>query len=230
MSFRPDWTVPLHELRANVSLGSEDAAPSGCNAPARFGSVPRSQPFGPHGMVNMMNHITMDDYAYDSALDPAWDQMSAERPKLVSLLLEQRARILANWAVRVATLPAFRAMPGLALGDIQRNMPDVLDGVIGAIASSSGSIDPAVLEQAMELAGAHGRARLLDEFSLADLLTEFHALRQEVWATLWRALDTDPELLEMLPAVADRIAETFDQLTIAAAEAWATAARNRLHS
>jgi hypothetical protein len=185
----------------------------------------------PRDVVMTMSDAMMDDVSYEATPDAVWGTFTGtERPRMITHLTDQKSRILANWAVSVATLPAFRAMPDLPLGHIQRNMPVVLDGAIDAIATSSGTSDPAVLERAVELAAGHGRSRLNDQFDLADVLTEFHLLRQEVWATLWRSAEGEPDALETLRTVGERVARTFDQLTVAAAEAWAAASANEARS
>ena len=140
-----------------------------------------------------------------------------------ALLRAQQGRIAANWALRVATLPAFRAMPDLALGDVQRRIPELLDAALIAISSSDPTVDPRPLEYATKLAAAHGRARLQDDFGIGDVLAEFHALRREVWAVLWRTVELKGVSAEPMRELESRLSETFDALTVAAAEAWAAA-------
>lgn len=141
-------------------------------------------------------------------------------PLLVGSLRDQSNRIVRNWALRVATLPAFRAMPNLALEDVQRRIPQILNGALVAIGTSDPTMDPEPLERAAELAAAHGRARLAEDFAIGDVLAEFHALRHETWSALWRAVETDSEALELVRDLEARFNETFDALIVAAAEAW----------
>lgn len=144
-------------------------------------------------------------------------------PNVAFMLRGQASRIVANWALRVATLPAFRAMPELALDDVQRHIPDVLDMALTAIATSDPTMDPGPLERATELARAHGRARLLDDFTIGDVLAEFNALRRELWSAIWRAVTSTPESIPFLRELSVRVAETFDAISTAAAEAWVDA-------
>lgn len=146
-------------------------------------------------------------------------------PRVVAEARRQKSRIIANWALRVANMPAFRAMPNLPLDDVQRHIPLVLDGALTAIATSDPTMDPEPLARAAELAGAHGRARLQDEFGVGDVLAEFHALRREVWSALWRVAELDGQSFDLLRELDLRLSATFDSITISAADAWATAPR-----
>lgn len=141
-------------------------------------------------------------------------------PSIIAQIQDQKNRIVANWALRVASMPAFRAMPSLPLDEVQRHIPQVLDGALTAIATSDPTLDPLPLARATELAAAHGRARLLDDFSVGDVLAEFSALRREVWAALWRVVENDREAVSLLRELELRLTETFDAIAIAAAEAW----------
>lgn len=144
-------------------------------------------------------------------------------PRVVAQVRRQKSRIIANWALRVANMPAFRAMPDLRLEEVQRHIPEVLDGALTAIATSDPTVDPEPLARASDLAAAHGRARLQDEFGVGDVLAEFHALRREVWSALWRVVEGDEESIGLLRELDRRLSETFDAITISAAEAWVRA-------
>lgn len=148
------------------------------------------------------------------------DEPKRAVPLLVGSLRGQSSRIVRNWALRVATLPAFRAMPNIALEDVQRRIPQILDGALAAIGTSDPTMDPEPLERAAELAAAHGRARLAEDFGIGDVLAEFHALRHETWSALWRAVDSEAEALPLVRGLEARFNETFDALIVAAAEAW----------
>jgi hypothetical protein len=153
----------------------------------------------------------------------SFDDAARAVPRIAAQVWEQKNRIIANWALRVANLPAFRAMPHLRLEDVQRHIPEVLDGALTAIATSDPALDPAPLARAMNLASAHGRARLYDDFSVGDVLAEFHALRREVGSALWRVVDGDGASTEILREIDTLLNTTFDAIAIAAAEAWAEA-------
>lgn len=150
-------------------------------------------------------------------------EMKWSMPLLVASLREQKSRIVANWALRVATLPAFRAMPKLGLEEVQRHIPQILESALSAIATSDPTMDPGPIERASELAASHGKARLQDDFGIGDVLSEFHALRREVSAALWRVVAPADQPLTALREVDARLSETFDALVIAAAEAWTDA-------
>lgn len=137
----------------------------------------------------------------------------------------QRPRIIANWALRVATLPAFRAMPDLALDEVERNIPDVLESVLITISTSDPTMDPGPLQRATALADAHGRNRYLDDFSAGDVLSEFNALYHEVWSAFWRVIDEDHASLELSREFSRRLGATFDVISVAAVDAWVAAAR-----
>ena len=151
------------------------------------------------------------------------DDAARAVPRVVAVMWEQKNRIIANWALRVASLPAFRAVPDLRLDDVQRHIPEVLDGALSAISTSDPTLDPEPLARATDLASAHGRARLSDDFSIGDVLAEFQALRHEIWAALWRVVEGDGESTNALREVDARLSATFDAIAIAAAEAWASA-------
>jgi hypothetical protein len=153
----------------------------------------------------------------------AIDSLAPAVPQIAFRLRDQKQRIIANWALRVATLPAFRAMPELPLEVVERHIPELLESALIAIATSDPTMDPAPLERAVELSRAHGRDRLLDDFTVGDVLSEFNALCREVWSALWRVIDRDNESTELLREFALRVGETFDAIRVAAAEAWAEA-------
>jgi hypothetical protein len=154
--------------------------------------------------------------------DSLVDDTSRAAPRVVAEVRRQKNRIVANWALRVANMPAFRAMPSLRLDDVQRHIPLLLDGALTALATSDPTMDPEPLARASELASAHGRARLDDEFGIGDLLAEFQALRREVWSAIWRVVERNGESMGLLRELDRRLSETFDAITISAAEAWVT--------
>ncbi|MCC6790995.1 MAG: RsbRD N-terminal domain-containing protein [Thermomicrobiales bacterium] len=170
--------------------------------------------------------LNTDDWSlFESETGPHTDTLVVrganwEVPRVVAEVRRQKSRIIANWALRVANLPAFRAMPNLALDEVQRHIPLVLDGALTAIATSDQTMDPEPLARASDLASAHGRARLQDEFGIGDVLAEFHALRREVWSALWRVVEGEGESIGLLRELDRRLSETFDAIAVAAAEAW----------
>lgn len=139
--------------------------------------------------------------------------------RAAALLRGQASRIVANWVLRAANLPAFRAVPNLALDQLQDAIPALLDAALTAIASSDPTMDPEPLARAMELAEDHGRTRAKEGFSIGVLLTEYQHLRMEVWTALWRVAP-DPATATVPRDLQIRINSTFDSLAAAAAEGW----------
>jgi hypothetical protein len=133
---------------------------------------------------------------------------------------EQSSRILANWSLRVSTIPEFRATPDINLAQLQEGMPELLDAAIAAIAASDPTLDPAIQARTDDLATAHGQRRATDGFSIGVLIAELQQLHAELWAAILRVVETDPALSEVPATMQDRLARTFDPLIVEAAEAW----------
>lgn len=171
----------------------------------------------------------------DETLDPlmaasvgiGYDAVVADAPsplaRVAALLSRQTHRIVANWVLRVANLPEFRATPNLGLNQLQDGIPALLEAALTAVGTSDPTIDPAPLEWAQELAAAHGRAREAEGFTIGVVLAEYQQLRMEVWAALWRIVDADPTPADVPRELQSRLSSTFDSLAIAAAEAWVDA-------
>lgn len=175
-------------------------------------------------MVQTVQDWETMDTSTNSGAEAMFESGVQAIPRLVYRVRDQRARIVANWTLRVATLPAFRATPNLGLRDVERRIPEVLEGALISIATSDSTLDPAPLERATVLAAAHGESRLQDAFGAGDVIAEFNALRREVWSALWRIVETEAESIALVRELDVRIATTFDALTVAAADAWARAA------
>ncbi|GIW04390.1 MAG: hypothetical protein KatS3mg059_1010 [Thermomicrobiales bacterium] len=152
--------------------------------------------------------------------EPAVIEAPSPAPRAAALLRDQAARIMANWSLRVANLPAFRAMPDLSLRQLQATIPAILDAALATIATSDPSVDPGALQRALDLAAEHGKNRANEGFAVGDVLAEFQELRVEVWSALWRVIEDDVHLLNALRALQERLSHTFDSLMIAAAESW----------
>jgi hypothetical protein len=145
---------------------------------------------------------------------------AAVQARAVGLLRAQSSRIVANWVLRAANLPAFRATPNLALDNLQDAVPSLLDAALSAIAYADPTMDPEPLGDALELAEAHGRKRADEGFGIGVLLAEYQHLRMEVWTALWRIVDADPVLAAVPRELQSRLSSSFDSLAAAAAEAW----------
>jgi hypothetical protein len=163
-----------------------------------------------------------DPTPFDTASGYAEPRMGAAamQARAAGLLRGQASRIVANWVLRAANLPAFRAMPNLALDNLQDTIPALLDAALSAIAYSDPTMDPEPLGEAFELAEAHGRKRADEGFGIGVLLAEYQHLRMEVWTALWRIVDADPSMAAVPRELQSRLSSTFDSLAAAAAEAW----------
>lgn len=147
----------------------------------------------------------------------------ARRPSVGSLgpgLRAERDRILANWGVRVASQPTFRAAPEIGLAVVNGAMPALLDETLAAILRGDPARNPVALERAGALAASHGETRQRAGFSLECLLLDYHHLRQEVWSALWRLVDANPALRDAVRSVQPRLETAIDRLSARAAESW----------
>ncbi len=145
---------------------------------------------------------------------------AALQARAAGLLRSQASRIVANWVLRAANLPAFRATPNLALDNLQDAIPALLDASLSAITYSDPTMDPEPLGDALKLAETHGRKRADEGFGIGVLLAEYQHLRMEVWTALWRIVDADPSMAAVPRELQSRLSNTFDGLAAAAAEAW----------
>lgn len=166
-------------------------------------------------MIVAATHVMTDSLtSFDDGSGPTTPMRAA------ALLRGQTSRIIANWVLRAANLPAFRAVPNLALDQLQDAIPALLDAALTAIGSSDPTMDPEPLARAVELAEDHGRKRAEEGFGIGVLLSEYQHLRMEVWTAMWRVVAPNLEP-EMVPRELQiRVNSTFDSLAAAAAEAW----------
>jgi len=172
----------------------------------------------------------LDDQDDPFAAEFSEEEISAALPepaaRVSQEIQEQSSRILANWSLRVTTIPEFRATPDLNLAQLQEGMPELLDAAIAAIAASEPTLDPSVQERIEDLATAHGQRRANDGYSIGVLIAELQALRTEAWAAILRVIESDPALSEVPVTMQDRLARTFDPLIVEAAEAWVATAQS----
>lgn len=170
---------------------------------------------------------TPQDHATSVAtLERSREERSAELMTVASGLRDASSRILDNWAIRVSTMPLFRAIPDLTLTELKQRMPEVLDAALLAVTSSSFAVDLMPLEDAVARGEEHGRSRH-DVASLDVVLAEFHALRREIRSQLWRVAATlvwDHERREQIVRdLDDRLATVLDEVEQAAVVAWVEA-------
>ena len=154
------------------------------------------------------------------------EERSAELVSVASALRDASPRILDNWAIRVSTMPLFRAIPDLTLADLRQRMPEVLDAALLAVTSSAFAVDLMPLDDAIARGEEHGRSRR-DVASIDVVLAEFHALRREIRNQLWRVAEAivwDHERREhIVRDLDDRLMSVLDGIEQAAAVAWVDA-------
>ena len=138
-------------------------------------------------------------------------------------LSAEAPRIIANWALRVANLPAFRAVPNLGLAQLQDAVPDLLDASLTAIATPDPDLDLEPVGRAEEAARHHAQGRARAGFGIDVVLAELQQLRAEIAAAAWRIVEDEPSLTTLPREVQDRIYRTTDGVMLAAAAAWVAA-------
>jgi len=151
----------------------------------------------------------------DASLSPVarvTRRLSAESP-----------RIIANWALRVANLPAFRAVPDLGLAQLQDAVPELLAASLTAIATPDPDLDLEPFARAEEVARHHAHARTRAGFGIDVVLAELQQLRAEIAAAAWRIADDEPSLDSLPREVLDRLYRVTDGVILAAARAWVAA-------
>jgi hypothetical protein len=188
---------------------------------ARDGHPPQDEPMS-RPVMTAMTEPNIDPTAFDADAttgDSRWGT-AATPARVAGLLSGQASRIVANWVLRAANLPAFRAMPNLALDRLQDAIPALLEAALSAIAYSDPTMDPEPLGRALDLAADHGQTRADEGFGIGVLLAEYQHLRMEVWNALWRIVDADPTMADVPRELQARLSSTFDSLAAAAAEAW----------
>jgi hypothetical protein len=142
---------------------------------------------------------------------------SASALRLVGAIRDDTVRILANWAMRVSTLPAFRAIPELALDELQQDIPELLEAILDAVGLSPYELDPIPIEEVTQRAEAHG-ARRAATFSVDCVLSEIQVLQREVRSSIWRnAQDVPPGALHEFD---ERLNEVFESAERGVVVAW----------
>jgi hypothetical protein len=147
--------------------------------------------------------------------------------RLQAALRAEAGRLLANWIVRIANLPVYRARPDLRLDQLMDGLPGVVHAVLQAIATPDPGVEPEPGSRAAEVAAAHARRRAQVGFPVGAVLAELRELHAEVLAQLWRLVDEQAPVADesVTPrALIDRLAIAVGELQIAAAEAWVAVA------
>jgi len=137
--------------------------------------------------------------------------------RLAHSVREESARILANWSMRVATMPVFRAVPEIALDELQQDIPQLLGSILEAVSVSPYELDSAPLDEAAMAAEAHGRIRA-SAIPVDALMAEFQALQREVRNALWRI---SPNVaVGLVHELDERLNEVFETAERSAVMAW----------
>ena len=137
--------------------------------------------------------------------------------RLAESLREESALILANWSMRVATMPSFRALPEIALDELQQDIPRLLMAIMRAVDVSPYELDSAPLDEATATAEAHGRMRAAS-IPVDALMAEFQALQREVRNALWRiSAEVAGTVVRELD---DRLNDVFESAERSAVSGW----------
>ncbi|HMB94747.1 MAG TPA: sensor histidine kinase, partial [Tepidisphaeraceae bacterium] len=114
---------------------------------------------------------------------PPLDNLQNQRlPEAAASLRAAKAQILSRWREEVTSiLPQWDALTRKQLED---SLPDLLDRIAAALESDR----PAPLQQLIAMAPNHGSTRYHQEFSLNQLLIEYHALRRIMLEEMSRVL------------------------------------------
>jgi hypothetical protein len=137
--------------------------------------------------------------------------------RLAGLVRDDSARILANWSMRISMLPAFRAVPELALAELQEDMPELLDAIMVAVNRFPYEFGPEPMEAVATKAAAHGAIRA-ETFTVDVVLAEMHVLQREVRNSVWRNAGEFPA--SVLHEFDDRLNEVFEMAEQSIVAAW----------
>lgn len=137
--------------------------------------------------------------------------------RLAGLIREDSGRILANWSLRIATLPIFRALPELALDELQEDMPELLGAVLNAVSVSPHELDPAPMEAVARQAEAHGVKRA-GAFPIDVVLSEIQVLQREVRSAIWRHARDVP--VQVIHEFDERLNDAFEIAEQSVVAAW----------
>jgi hypothetical protein len=142
---------------------------------------------------------------------------------VITFLRDDTDRIVANWVIRVANMPAFRAWPELGLDKLKDTIPDLIDAMLTIVSVD----DPEALARVVEIAAEHGRERARNGFPIGAVLAEYQALREELHTVLHRIADEDLAWQEGSRELERRVNHVIDAALIDAAEAWVDEALNQ---
>jgi hypothetical protein len=137
--------------------------------------------------------------------------------RLAGLIRDDASRILANWSMRITTLPAFRAVPELALDELQEDMPDLLESIVEAVSLSPYEFDPMPMEIVARKAATHGVARA-NSFPVDVVLTEIQILQREVRNAIWRYVADVP--VTIIHEFDERLNEVFELAERSVVASW----------
>ena len=154
--------------------------------------------------------------------------------RVQATLRADAGRLLANWVVRIANLPVYRARPDLRLDQVMEGLPPLLHAALQAVSTPDPGLDPEPAARAAEVAAEHGRRRAAAGFPIGAVLAELRELHGALLAEVWRIADEPPQPTDPAAAppglpgdaagtprsVVERLAATIDALFEATAEGW----------
>lgn len=146
---------------------------------------------------------------------------------VITFLRDDSDRIVANWVIRVANMPAFRAWPELGLDELKDTIPDLIDATLTIVSVDDPERDPEALARVVEIAAEHGRERARNGFPIGAVVAEYQALREELHIVLHRIADEDLAWREGSRELERRVNHVIDAGLIDAAEAWVDEALNQ---
>lgn len=150
--------------------------------------------------------------------------------RVITLLRGDSDHIVANWVLRVANMPAFRAWPELGLDQLKDTIPDLIDAMLTIVSADDPERDPEALARVVEIAAEHGRERARNGFPIGAVLAEYQALREEMHIVLRRIADEDLAWQGGARELERRVNHVIDAGLIDAAEAWVDEALNQAQS
>lgn len=95
--------------------------------------------------------------------------------RLAALIQEHQEELITAWRERVSKLPSARDKPRMAIED---HIPNLLDELSNALVAEALESKNGV--QINAWAASHGIQRSIEHFDVADLVTEYNYLREEV--------------------------------------------------
>jgi len=156
---------------------------------------------------------------------PAESALAVESPALVALarfLTDEQRNLLFRWVQRISILEPYRQQPGLSLKQAMGEMEPLLSGMIEVLGDRDVAHDGLAGSTSLApLVATHVALRLAQGLSLADVVREFHVLRQEISRLPHSALHTWRLDLDDLLTAQEQVNTLIDDLVMRAVQAGA---------